>query len=206
MPTLDFQRGPTSKPTANRRVKDMDEISKQIAMVARPMVKAALEAEATDAGSVAWREEAERALGALLRDEQILRSAGAPGPQVLQALRQGLEKPVPPDENEVEEHAAEVGRVMASAWLQFLALALETKDPLDLGENLLPVRGDVRQDLWDALRNSLNALPVGVDDAPRIMQRFAEQFVASVPAVDLPMGLALDVLRDRKPAYVARRR
>lgn len=206
MQTTDVQVKNAPKPGASRRVMEMDELSAHLAAIARPRVQAALEAEALDAGSEAWRHEAEQALGTLLRDEQLLRSADAAGAQVLQALRQGIENPAPPDEEEVREHATEVGRVMASAWLQFLLLALEGKDDLLLGESLLPPRADVREELWEALRSPLNPLPIGADEAPGIMKAFAEQFVASAAEVELPLGLSLDVQRGQRTSYVVRRR
>jgi len=183
----------------------MEDLSARFAEIARPFVKTALEAEVMETGAVAWKEEGEQALRSLLRDDSIFDSEGPRAGQLLESLKDELENPMPPDEDEIREHAAEVGSVMASSWLQFLALALRTKNEVRLGGTLLPQRGEVRDELWEALRGSLNPLAIGVDDAPSIMKMFADEVVANSAGVDLPMGVALDIDRGRQHSYVARR-
>lgn len=182
---------------------DMGELSTRLAGIALPVVKKALETELLDVGADAWKTEGEQALRALLRDEGLL-SQGPQAARLLGSLKDELKNPSPPDEEEIQLHAQEVGKVMASAWVQFIALALRTNDELVLGESLLPSREKVAVELWDALRNSLNSLAVGGDEAPTIMQAFAAHVVARSGGVTLPMGIVLDPT-DKPSCYVVRR-
>lgn len=185
---------------------EMEALSTHLAEIAHPFVKKALEAELLNVGAEAWKEEGERALRTLLHDENIL-DAYEPGAfDVLESLRQSLEHPIAPDGEEIHAHATEVGTVMASAWLQFLALAIRKKEELVLDETLLPRKEEVRDELWEALRGSLNSLVIDRDEAPRIMKAFAEDVVAGTDGVDLPMGVGLDTGHAPQPSYVARRR
>ncbi len=194
-----------SKETTRRTVMDMHALSTHLAAIAHPLVEAALEAEVRGAGAEAWKEEGERALRALLQDAELLRSVEPGGARVLEVLELGLENPIPADEEEIREHAAEVGNVIASAWLQLLALALRTQKEIPLDESLLPRRDAVADELWGAWEGSLNALVVGADEAATIMRTFAEKLVAGSGGLDLPGGLSLDAQRG-EARYVARRR
>ncbi len=205
MPTTDPHLTPQQAPSPRRIVLQMEDLSARFAEIARPFVKTALESEVMDAGADAWKEEGERALRSLLRDDSIFDSEGPPAGELINSLKDELENPMPPDEDEIREHSAEVGSVMASSWLQFLALALRTKDELRLGHTLLPQPGEVGDELWEALRGSLNPLAIGVDEAPAIVRVFADEVVADSAGVDLPMGVALDIDRGRQHSYVARR-
>jgi len=195
--------GIAGTPRRKRTAFDMGGLSTRLAEIALPLVKNALEAELLDVGADAWKSESEQALRALLRDEVLL-PKGTQAARMLDSLKAELNNPSPPDEEEIHLHAQEVGRVMASAWVQFVTLALRSCDELILGESLLPSRDRVAVELWDALRNSLNTLAVGGDEAPRIMQAFAESVVAGTSGIILPMGIVLDPT-DRPSYYIVRR-
>ena len=183
---------------------NMNKFSSALTAVARPVVKTALEAELMDVGSTAWMDEAKLALGTLLADDQVMRSFDS-SPPVLQALQKTLENPLPPKDDEIDERAKEVGRVMASAWLQFITFALEAKPTLELRDNLLPAQSDVSEELWDALLGSLNGLPVGIDGVQRIMHDFADQHVTKAMTIDLPMHIVIVAKHGNRSPYLARR-
>jgi len=201
MAILEFLLHGASKESAKRTTMDMHQLSADLASIAQPLVKAALEAEVRSAAAEAWKEEAERALRTLLHDAELLRSVEPEGARLLEVLKQGLENPIPPDEEEIWEHAGEAGTVIASAWLQFLMLALRAQKELPLDENLLPPREATAEELWEALGGSFNSLAIGPYEATTIMRTFAEKIVAGSSGLDLPDGLSLDV-RDGK-RYVA---
>jgi hypothetical protein len=177
------------RPRAPSRM-EMGEISEQLAFLAEPFVAKALRAESLAAASV-WKAEAVRALGPLLREPSAL-EAGEGGELVV-ALEQGLERPAEVTRAELREHAAQTGRAIASAWLQFLALALGKEKKLALGEGLLPAeRAAVRLDLWEALEQSMTAYAIGFSAVPKILQGFADGFVQGATGLKLPFGLRLE--------------
>jgi hypothetical protein len=178
------------KPRAPSRM-EMGEIAEQLAFLAEPFVAKALRAESQAAATV-WKAEAVRALGPLLRDASAL-DAGDGG-ELLVALEQGLERPAEVTRAEIREHAAQSGRAIASAWLQFLALALGKEKELPLAESLLPAdRAAVRLELWDALEQSMTAFAIGFSAVPKILQGFADGFVHGAAGLKLPFGLNLTV-------------
>ena len=188
----DANRRTSSELKGKPLVLSMDRLAEAFAKAAFWEVKIALERELRDAGAKAWNDEARLALANLLEDPKLLTTEPADeSSNLLSELAEGIECPRPADDEDVREHADLTGRVMASAWVQFLALALRQTAQLDLHDTLLPDMNAATDSLWRAWRDSLNALVIGGDEAPRILKRFAGECIAEHLAVDLPLGVTV---------------
>jgi hypothetical protein len=178
---------------------DMETLAAKISNIARPFVKRELVMETMHVAAEAWNEEAVQALSMLLRENH----ADLPDDGVIKELQVALEKPSEPDDEEIREHADEVGGILASAWLQFLSFALESRKMLFLNQYLLP--GDdqeVEPDLWEALQNSLNSFAIGWETVPSIMKRVGEELFAKRDMIGFPLGISIQ--KEDVVGYIAR--
>lgn len=172
----------------------MPELARELEQLARPRVAALLDAELRGVGAEAWRDEGVHALNALLADapEQFPDREAT-----MNALMRDLETPIPPDDDEVNERSAQVGRVMAAAWLQFLIAALDQLDSLELGPELLPRPASIiPKRYWDELRGSTLQLPLARDDAQEIMRELRTRWAARAARVELPASVVVEMRSD----------
>jgi hypothetical protein len=183
-----------------RETFDMEALADKISGIARPYVQEALVMQTRNAAAEAWNEEAIQALKMLLSENQT----DIPDDGVIEQLEAALKSPSEPDEEEICEHADEVGDIMAPAWLQYLSFALESREKLILDRHLLPRNDErVEPNFSEAFWNSLNSFAIGWETAPRIMAELCEDLFAGSDGIDLP----LDILIDKEAggaSYIAR--
>jgi len=183
-----------------REAFNMEALADKISHIARSYVQRALVRETRNVAAEAWKEEAIQALSMLLPENQ----ADIPDDGVIEELEAALRDPNEPDDEEIREHADEVGDIMAPAWLQYLSFALEDRENLILDTHLLP--GDdqrVEPVLSEAFRDSLNSFAIGWETVPPIMARLCEDLFAGRVGIDLPLGILIDKEADGV-AYIAR--
>ncbi len=188
------------KPQSNKAL-DMETLAAKISNIARPSVKKELVMETMHVAVEAWNEETKQALKMVLRENH----ADIPDDGVIEELQVALEDPSEPDKKEIREHADEVGGILASAWLQFLSFALETRQMLFLNQHLLP--GDdqeVEPYLWEGLENSLNSFAIDWETVPSIMGKLGEELFAKRDMISFPLGVSIKIEKKDVVGYIAR--
>lgn len=165
------------------------DLGKRLAVHAGPLIRAALADEEKALCGDAIYDEALGALSGIVGNELApdkethLRFAAV--------VTGAIEDPRPLTDEEVARHATETGVVMASAWVQFLALILRRQREVQLTDDLLPRRADVPAELFEALRSAIHGLVIEMDDAPLIMRGFGRDLrdkgveTLHVPHVDI---------------------
>lgn len=186
---------------------DLNELTNHFTNAALIPVKAALCEEVGRAGATALSGEAEHALRGLLRDASLLDGASKVD---LRALQKAIQHPDRPESDEIELRAKDVADVMAPAWFQFLHFGLSATPVLTLGEYLLPrPASQVSSELWDALRSSINGLPLGSnsgDVAQGIMRDVARSVFRATDSITLPSAIWIRKKPETAGAYLAGRK
>lgn len=187
------------KSDADRSAVELRPVVQALLAELRPLVEEGLRREITGYGVAAWANEARAALGMAIRDE-----VGDNDVDHLRAkLTQALQKPLDASKEEVDAQSAELANLMATAWVQFLDLALGARPSLDLTKELLPSKGAASDDLWRRLRASLATSVLATDDATRVMGKAAGRLFAQQPKLALPLGLLIE---RNGQQFLARRR
>ena len=108
-----------------------------------------------------------------------------------------------PDEEEITHYSQMTGRVMASGWVQYLALALKKEKELPLNKQMLPKdTTTIDSDLQEAYDTNLVQLVIRKEDVPGIMERLAQTLFDGSSRVDLILGVSIEKVQD---GYVAKR-
>jgi hypothetical protein len=183
------------------------ELSGRLLPIIEHHVRRGLEDEARLVDAEAWTEEAVQAVRGLLSEQggAWLDEDGAQSEElaaaaaVVESLRGEDAGLLMPEDAEVSERAREEARLLASAWTQCLAFALEDREEVVLDDSLLPRALDA--DVLRALRNSLDQLVIRLDGALVSLRELAVLLQAG--PVLLPFGVELT--RSSGGGWVARR-
>lgn len=166
----------------------LEALEERISIIARPYVLNALVKESRRIGAEAWSEEAVQALSILLPEINVENS----GNEVIEELQAALKSPSEPDDEEIHEHCIEVGNILATAWLQFLSIVLESKKELRLNKQLLPGEPEgLDPGLLSALSNSINSNVIDWETAQTIFSQLGRDLFKSGITFNLPLGISI---------------
>ena len=193
------QAAPVSR--ARRQVA-FEDVAALLIPCVHPVVEAHLIEDVRSVAAGLWTDEVQAALRLVAAAEDSDAEA-----EVLRLrLTSALVEKAPPSREVVKDACVVAARTMASAWLEFLGLALEGRAELRLNASLLPVRDEgLDEELWEALRASLYALPVTNDEAPAIMEEFAGKLFKGSGSITVA-GRSFEIVRrqNAEPPFIAR--
>ena len=174
-----------------------DELCRIAIQVAQPVVRTALfreYEETTKTAATAWLSEAMKALQGILADPNELE--GCDKEELHSELSAAFQGDIlPPDEEEVREHARDLARMMISAWLEILRgvpYGNSHAEPVELTSDLLPSKERIQPELWRAFEDITAPFAVNATEAAQIRTDVGKQiFSGSQNTVALPFNICL---------------
>ncbi len=106
-------------------------------------------------------------------------------------------------DEEIIDYSNRSAGVMASGWVQYLALALKSEPEIPLTKSLLPRETTaIDSRVQEAYNNTFHPLPINKDEVPSIMEKLAETLFEGKDRVEIPLNISIEKTQN---GYVAKR-